>query len=222
MSVHKELPMSVEKLQTRVRQEQIAQAALDLVATDGVKKLSVAAVAGRVGLVPSALYRHFKGKAQVLDATLELIHSKLLENVKAVGQETDDVLAQLHGLLMRHVRLIQENRGIPRIIFSQDFYAGHPDRRGRVYQIIRGYLAQVARIIRNGQKAGQIDRQIDPGVASVMFLGLIQPSAVLSHMSEGEFDVMRQAQRAWPLFVKAMEVCPRQGVGRQHKGKQVI
>lgn len=197
--------MAVEKLDTQIRKEQIAQATLELVAAGGLKKLSVAAVARRVGLVPSALYRHFKGKDEVLDATLELIQDKLLENVRAVGEETDDALEQLHGLLMRHVRMIRENRGIPQIIFSQDFYTGHPDRRGRVYRGIRSYLAEVARIIRSGQEAGQIGREVDPEAASVMFLGLVQPSAILWHLSDGDFDVTRQAQRAWPLFRKAIQ-----------------
>jgi hypothetical protein len=100
--------------------------------------------------------------------------------------------------------MIRENCGIPQIIFSQDFYFGQPARRKRVYQGIRGYLAEVARIIRHGQKAGQIGREVDPDAASVMFLGLVQPSAILWHMSDGDFDVTRQARRAWPLFRKAI------------------
>ena len=44
--------MADEKLDTLVRQEQIAEAALSLVAAHGVRRLSMAAVARRVGLVP--------------------------------------------------------------------------------------------------------------------------------------------------------------------------
>jgi len=106
---------------------------------------------------------------------------------------------------MRHVRMIRENRGIPQIIFSQDFYAGHPDRRGRVYRGIRSYLAEVARIVRDGREAGQVGQEVDAEAAAVMFLGLVQPSAILWHMSDGDFDVTRQAQRAWPLFLKAIQ-----------------
>lgn len=120
-------------------------------------------------------------------------------------EKTDNALTQLHDLLMRHVRMIRENRGIPQVIFSQDFYVDRPDRRSRVYRGIRSYLAEVARIIRAGQKAGQIDRAVDPETAAAMFLGLVQPSAILWHMSDGEFDVTRQAQRAWPLFLKAIQ-----------------
>ncbi len=197
--------MATEKLDTTVRQEQIAQATLELVAVGGLSKLSVAAVARHVGLVPSALYRHFKSKDEVLDAALRLIQDKLLGNIVAVREDNSDALAQLHKLLLRHVWLIQENRGIPQVIFSQDFYIDHPERRERVYRGIRSYLAEVAQIIRDGQRNDQISRRIDPDSAAVMFLGLIQPSAILWHMSDGDFDVSQQARRAWPLYRKAIE-----------------
>lgn len=203
-----------EKLDTQVRREQIAQATLELVAAGGLRKLSVAAVARRVGLVPSALYRHFKSKDEVLDVTLELIQDKLLDNVRAVREETGDALEQLHGLLMRHVRMIRENRGIPQVIFSQDAYVGHPERRNQTYLGIRRYLVELARIIRRGQEDGQVGPDVDADAAAVMFLGLITPSAVLWHLSDGDFDVTRQAQRAWPLFLKAI-----QGVAETSPGK---
>ena len=50
------------KLDTQIRREQIAEAAMSLVASQGLRRLSVAAVARRVGIVPSGIYRHFKSK----------------------------------------------------------------------------------------------------------------------------------------------------------------
>ena len=63
--------MAEEKLDTRIRRDQIAEAALSLVASEGLRRLSVAAVAQRVGLVPSGLYRHFKSKDEILKAVME-------------------------------------------------------------------------------------------------------------------------------------------------------
>lgn len=203
--------MAVKKLDTQIRQEQIARATLELVAAGGLKKLSVAAVARQVGLVPSALYRHFKSKEDVLDATVELIEEMVTNNLKLVQEETNHAVEQLHRLLLRHVSMIEENRSIPQIIFAEDFYGGRPARRRRVYQMIQGYLAAVEGIVRRGQENGQIDRKIDPGVAAVMFLGLIQPSAILGILSDGEFDVYAHATRAWPLFLRVIQAKKSEG-----------
>lgn len=196
--------MSVEKLDTEVRQEQIAQAALGLIASHGLRGLSVAGVARRVGLVPSAIYRHFKGKDEVLDAAIGHIQGRLLDNVRAVCEEAQDPLERLRLLLMRHIKLIRENQGIPRIVFSEDVYNGHPERKARVYGIIKRYVGEVEEIVRQGQRGGRIRPDLDPGAVSVMFLGLIQPAAILWHMSEGEFDVTKQAERAWKIFGEAV------------------
>jgi len=192
--------MSLEKLNTEVRQEQIAQAALDLVAIRGLKNLNVASVARRIGLVPSAIYRHFKSKDEVIDSVLTHIQEMLYNNVKAVCEETSDPLERLRRLLFRHIKVIRENLGIPRIIFSDDIYNGHPRRKNMVFKIISGYLHRVSEIIRQGQESGQIHPRIDPNTVSVMFLGLIQPAALLWHISSGRFDVTKHAERAWKIF----------------------
>ncbi len=196
--------MVVKKRKTAVRRRQIVEAALAVAATHGVRRLSVAAISRRVGFVPSAIYRHFKGKDEILDAVLDLIRDKLRRNVQAVREETPDPLERLRSLLMRHVRMIQENRGIPRVVFSEDYYSGRPHRRLRVYRVIRGYLGEVAAILRDGQRKGRITHAVTPWTGAVMFLGLIQPSVILWHMSGGAFDATGQAERAWPVFLKAI------------------
>lgn len=196
--------MAAEKLQSRVRQEQIAQAALSVVANHGLKALSVGAVARRVGLVPSAIYRHFKNKDEVLDAAIGQIGWRLSENVAATLQETRNPLERLHHLLLRHVEQIRENRAIPRIIFSEDAYSGHPERRSKIFRIIQGYLASVGEIIREGQQQGQIRSELDPECLALLFLGMFQPAGILWHLTDGGFDVTRHATRAWRVFVAAI------------------
>jgi AcrR family transcriptional regulator len=196
--------MSAKKIETQIRQEQIVQAGLSLVAGQGLKGLSMAGVASKVGLVPSAIYRHFKNKDQMLDAILNLIRDKLMGNVRAICEETPYSLERLKRLLMRHSRLILENQGIPRIVFSEDVYNGRPERKTRMYEIVREHLDAVRDIVRQGQQEGIIRPEIDAGTVSVLFLGLIQPPMILWHLSAGKFDLTRQAEEAWKIFSRAI------------------
>ena len=152
--------MADAKLQTSIRREQIAEAALQLVAGEGVKRLSIAAVARRVGLVPSGIYRHFPSKDAMLDAVLELLNTKLQANVEAARQETSDPVRRLHELFIRHIRIIREGQAFPRIVFSEEALAGRPERKARVRQIVADYLAQIERMVREGQRRGRIDRKL--------------------------------------------------------------
>ena len=192
-------------MNTEIRQEQIAAAALRLIATDGLNKLSIAGVARRVGLVPSAIYRHFASKDQVIDTVLNHIETMLLANVQTVCQETPHPLNRLRRLLFRHIRTIRENKAIPQVVFAEDVYNGHPERKTRVYAMITKYLGQVGEIIRQGQQQGNIRTDCDAATLALLFLGLIQPSAILWHMSSGHFDVTKFAEKAWIIFNQAIQ-----------------
>jgi AcrR family transcriptional regulator len=196
--------MSASKQATAVRRTAIARAALELVAADGLKGLRMAAVAGKVGIVPSGIYRHYRNKSDVLDAILAFIQGRLAANVRAVAHGRGDALARLHGLLMRHARLIRENEAIPLVVFSPDVYAGSQTRRRELLGIINGFLAQVASLVRQGQAEGVIRSDLAPEEVAVLFLGLVQPSTILWHLSAGRHDVVRQAESAWPMFCRAV------------------
>src|SRR5512144_2394866 len=143
--------MRAERLETRIRKDQIAQAALHLIATKGLRGLSVAAVARQVGIVPSAIYRHFASKDDLLDATLEHLGQRLLSNVHLAAEEARDPVERLHRLLRRHIRLIQENPAIPRVIFSEGIFGDRPERKARLHGIITRYIEHAAQFVLEGQ-----------------------------------------------------------------------
>jgi len=196
--------MTTERLDTKIRKEQIVRAALNIIATHGLSGLSIGSLARRVGLVPSAIYRHFKNKDEVIDSTLDYIQVALIDIVTASSKDTADTVECLRRVLMRHIRLIRENVAIPRIVFSEEVYSGSPERKAKLYLIIQGYLDRISEIVRCGQGDGQIRSDILPGTVAIMFLGLIQPAAMLWHISDGGFDVTKHAEKAWDVFRKAI------------------
>ncbi len=197
--------MAREKLDTETRQEQILLAALDVVSRKGMKGLNLGAVARRVGLVPSAIYRHFENKEGIIDGLLGLIESRLLANVTAASGDADEPLVALESLLKRHVSLIRENAGIPRLVFSEEVYGASSQRRARVHNLIQRYLDHVAAFFRDAQEAGNVRRDMLPGDLAVMFLGLVQPAAILWHISDGGFDATKHVEKAWRVFRETIE-----------------
>ena len=196
--------MAEEKLDTEVRREQIAEAALGIVASQGLRGLSMAALARRVGLVPSGIYRHFKNKDEILVALFDRVEQRLLANVAAARQKNADPLECLKSVLMRHIRFIREGRAIPRIIFSDDVHAGNPEHRRRILQIFTRYTGEVCEIVRLGQSQGRIRQDLDVDTVARMLFGIIVPAGILWHLTDGGFDVTRHAQRAWQLLSSAI------------------
>ena len=196
--------MRATKKDTETRQEQIANAAIAMIAAEGVNALRIAGIAERVGIVPSGFYRHYKSKDDVLDAILGQLRNKLLANVAAVRSETRKAPERLKRLMIRHVRLLAENHVIPQIVFSDSIYAGHPDRKDKVKGIVAAYLAEVRKIVAEGQKHGSLLRGVSPEAVAVMFLGMVLPTALLRNVMGGRFDVNRYVEDAWPVFERGI------------------
>lgn len=201
--------MVKKRFGTAIRHDQIAEAALDIVRSEGIKGLSVAAIAEKVGLVPSAVYRHFRNKNEIVSAVLGLIQKRLNHHYQEVIQSNIDPVEKLNLLLTRHVELIGSNNAIPRIIFSEEVIGGMPEKQQQLYGIIRDVIRNVAVIVTEGQNKGTIRRDLPAENVAVSFLGMIQPAAIIWNLSDGEFDLIRHSQNAWKLFLDAIRHRPR-------------
>ena len=193
--------MVKKRLSTDVRHEQIAESALDIVRAEGIRALNVAAVAEKVGIVPSAVYRHYKNKTEIVGAVLQLIRKRLNAHFQEVVDLDQAPIEKLHLLLTRHISMISSNNAIPRIIFSEEVIGGIPEMRDQLHAIIRDVIGNVAAIVAEGQAAEAIRKDLPPENVAVSFLGMIQPAAVIWNLSAGEFDLVAHSRHAWQAFV---------------------
>ena len=192
--------MANEKLHTSIRKEQIAEAAATLLSEDGVRGLSMTALALRVGLVPSAIYRHFKTKEDVLFAAIDAITDRLLGAIRGACEETSDPVERLRLLLMRQGRMIIENRAIPREFSGDEIYRDHPERREKLYQSIARYVAKVSSVIHEGQIKGQIRKDIDALTLTLVYIGLWRGALPFYVHGRGKFNLLKHLEKAWKAF----------------------
>lgn len=194
-----------EKKRTEIRREEIILAALTLVANQGVKSMTVERISSIVGIVPSALYRHFTNKSEILESVVGLIGERMRNNAIEVNKENSNSLYAIRKLLMRQVQLIMEFSAIPQILFSEEVYRENPTLKAKLFQMINTFLSELSTIVKRGQQQGYIRPDMDAWNIAVMFLGLFQPSAFLYHLSDGKFDIVKQVDTTWKMFSKAIQ-----------------
>lgn len=101
---------------TEERRRQIAQAALEIIAEDGLGKFTTAAIASRVGLSDGALFRHFKSKKEIVLAAIDLMRELFFEDYP---QDVDDPLDRLGLMLRRRLSVLLERPFLVRLMFSR-------------------------------------------------------------------------------------------------------
>jgi AcrR family transcriptional regulator len=189
-----------EKLHTTIRREQIAEAAANLLAEEGLRGLNMIALAERVGLVPSAIYRHFKTKEEVLFAAIDSFTDRLLGAVRAACEETSDPVERLRLLLMRQGRLIIENKAVPRVFGGEEIFKGHPERRAKLYGSLERFLGKISSIIHEGQATGQIRNDVDALTLALIFIGLWRGAVPYYVHGQGKFNLLKHLEQAWKVF----------------------
>ncbi len=193
-----------EKMSTEARREQIARAAVDLLAERGSEGFNIAELAESVGLVPSAIYRHFEGREDVLDAALDVFRDRVYGLIEAARNEAGDPLAALELLLTRHARLIKRGGAVPYMTAAMSGPDGQAARRAKMERVFKGYIARVEALVIDGQESGQIRSDIDSTTAALLFAGMIQPAALLRHAEGEQFDIAAHVARVWELFRRAV------------------
>lgn len=167
--------------------------------------MTIERIARIVGIVPSAIYRHFNNKAEILKAVLDMIGERMKNNAIEVNKENNNSLEAIRKLLMRQVQLVMEFSAIPQILFSEEVYRENQELKATLHNMIKGFLNALGEIVERGQREGRIRTDMESRRIAIMFLGLFQPSAFLYHLSDGRFDIVKQVDITWKMFSKAIE-----------------
>ncbi len=182
------------------RKLEIVEAALEIINHEGLKALTISSIAKKIGIVPSALYRHYKSKEDILDGVLEMVRERFRKNIDQVKQEHFSPISQLDAILTKHINFIKAKKALPRVLFSEEIIGDSQKRRILLAEIIKEQIEKIAGIISEGQRQKEIKKDVDPQTIAIMFLGIVQPAAILWHASNGNFDLTEHAQNAWTVF----------------------
>ena len=100
---------TAERRRGALSREQIARAALALVDREGIDALTMRRVAAEVGASPMGLYRHFRGKEELVEAIVEAASGEESIDLSAEDWQTQlrELGRAIHRILERHPATVQ-------------------------------------------------------------------------------------------------------------------
>jgi TetR/AcrR family transcriptional regulator, tetracycline repressor protein len=96
--------------------ERVVAEALSIIAADGAQSLSMRALAGHLGVVPGALYRHVRGKEQLYD----LIVDAVLGEVDCHTDPAGPWAARVAALARRLRAVLESHPGVAVLLKTRD------------------------------------------------------------------------------------------------------
>jgi len=155
---------------SKKREREIVDAAAEIFRRRGYAETSVQDVADAVGILKGSLYYYIDSKEDLLYRVLIEVHDDARGIVDEVAQMDAPPLERLHAYIRRHVE--HNTRNLTKIaVFYHDFNLLTEERRTEIVEHRKLYEDFVEGLIREAQKAGEVDKSLDPKISAYFILG---------------------------------------------------
>ncbi|MGD9898729.1 MAG: TetR/AcrR family transcriptional regulator [Calditrichaceae bacterium] len=186
------------------RKQQIAKAAMKIIANEGVQSLVMIKIAKLIGLTDAALYKHFNTKNDMLLFMVEEIENSLIINIEKKIDLQADACDKLKSILFVHLSFIEKNIGIPRVLFSEAIQFQDKRLRDKIAGIITQYMDYIKDIIQQAVDKGCVRKDLDVEAAAIMYMGIIQATFILWSTSDFSFPLTGKVDQLWATFSKCL------------------
>lgn len=185
--------MAAKKRQSaEIRRQDMIRAAMEIIRHEGVAKLTTRSLAQAVGIAQPTLFLHFGNKSHVLVALVDSIQQELQQKMAGLALERLTPLERLQTVISTHLEFIQNQPGIPRLLFSEELQSGDPIFRERMDQLVLFFLKFIAGLIGAAQEAGEIRADIVPQQAACLLIATVQGLALRWVLTGGERFVLSE------------------------------
>jgi len=156
----------------RRRQQEILDAAARVFHEKGYESTSIQDIADSVGILKGSLYYYITSKEDLLYQIIEGVHREGLKNVDAVEALDASPLEKLRAFVTGHL-LYNAHNLVRTAVFFQDFRSLTGERRKQILAERDAYEKYLRDLIRQAQRDGSVCPDVDPKVASITVLGML-------------------------------------------------
>jgi TetR/AcrR family transcriptional regulator len=143
------------------RKHQILQALAQMLENPAGEKATTAALAARLGVSEAALYRHFRGKAEMFEGLIEFIEQTLFALINKITGDEKSGLRQLEAIMGVMLAFAQKNRGMTRVLIGDALVNEDERLQARINQLHDRLEAALKQALRFGVSQREVAQEVD-------------------------------------------------------------
>ena len=143
------------------RKHQILQTLAQMLEDPAGEKATTAALAARLGVSEAALYRHFRGKAEMFEGLIEFIEQTLFALINRITGDEKSGLRQLEAMMGVMLAFAQKNRGMTRVLVGEALVNEDDRLQTRINQLHDRLEAALKQALRFGVSQQEIAQEVD-------------------------------------------------------------
>ncbi len=185
------------------RREEVLRAALQIVDERGVHALTLRELSQRIGISEAAIFRHFRGKEDIISSLADWVFGRLAINEPA---ESDDVVAALANLMERQFRAFQAFPQSTSVLFQEDIFREFPQAKDKFDSRRKERARHIVGMLKEGKRNGQLPAGLSEDAFALIYMGSMR-MAVLEWRSSGCRDDL--AGMAFPIMSELSKILVR-------------
>lgn len=190
---------------TDIRQEQIKQAVLDIIYTDGLKNLSTHNLAKRIGMSEGSIFRHFPTKQAIILSIINDVQNDFIGQLREVSTSDEDPEIRLRKFIYVTIEYLIANKGITMLLFSEASHNNDTAMKSQLQKIFNSQKKLVSKIFMDGIAAGTWDESIPVENLAMLYMGIPVSLNIELILRGGEFHVDNYCSMMMQLMLKILE-----------------
>ncbi len=195
----------MERESTIVRQEQIKQAVLQIIAEKGLHGVSTRNLAQKVGLSEGAIFRHFASKRDIIKGIMDDVASDLIDSLREIALGSLPAEKKLFAYLCKNVTYLKENQGITILLFSEATHLGDDELKRKLNLILSEQKQFVIKMVKDGIVEGAFDRQVDPEDVAILYMGIPITFNIELVLDGRNLKITDFCERMFSLILKSLK-----------------
>ncbi len=185
---------------THIRREQIAEAALSIMANKGLGRFTTAAIAKQTGLAEGTLFRHFSSKDAIIDAAIDKLEGMLFREEPTAG---DEPLEELRRFLLARHSFLSTKPGYLHLLLSDELgKVAMKSTRKRTVDLRGRSMKKILSILKRASKAGAIRRDLSPEFLTLIISGLLMALVFGGEQLIAEVGIDSSFDKIWESLLK--------------------
>ncbi len=179
------------------RGEQIVDTAIKLLSEGGISALTTKNLAEAVGVSEPALYRHFKGKMDILVAILDRLEANMRRLFEQSINSEACVLDQLEMAYRRMFHTFATEPAMASVVFSEELFRHDPRLSERVSCIMDMVQGHIMRLLRSRKGRAECRDDVPVKDLARVMMGSIRFIVTRWRLSGYRFDLEKEGFAFW-------------------------
>lgn len=176
------------------RQQQIIEAAIKIIAVNGIQNLTIKTLANKVGVTEPALYRHFDNKLEILKAIISYFQNKMKPAIEKLNRSAK-ALDKIEKFILEHLKIISSNPDFAKVIFSEANFQNEETLILKVNNMMKKSHKILETVVQKGQNNGEIRNDISSLSIVRMIIGSLRLLVTQWSMSDMIFNLQSEGEQ---------------------------